>query len=1188
MKKSPASIAKQLCSKLVSGRQSDEFPGLVHYFEEGGSVCALARKGVAGLVNDYGLEIDDARALALRLNGLATGVLRSFIEEQLTRPEPLPGYLRQGLLELVVGPNYRDLFNPNFAGMCPADAIEAIHSPVAYAVWLKHWSEQRLPPSGKAYLLKDRRVDLDKLMIDPVAVYGVVSSVEVVSSVLEESIKDSLNDTQDIDLDLELSRRRYPNGLPYHHPWTTLDEATRALGMSVGAVVRLCDPRFPYFMKPLGWGPTASDALTQAARLSPCVRKIMTEGPHFKDRDEDSSSYFKENFGVLRGDERNLDQAYFFNQHTKLTQAGLEALLSVALYAPTSPNRDVIVKPGEAGSVFVNNGSAEAAMEIEYKASIMQNRITQIRSADADPRFDKIDRLNRKIRLDNALQLPSHETDALLSAIIWAESTKRAPINYWITDATIWALGLFQLLRENYQCTAEEYAVFIDGISLYGRGTERSQFDRVFNDDTLSAPPLILDDTPFELVPKTEKDALTVLHICSGLNIDLATYFSLAPLIEQAQTPPGLKRSRSVLSSFFRMARLPQILGIAPNLAVEILDLLSDGSGFDALVGEPYINADPPLKPGTDADILVQIQRLEGWVRWCADSDLDVDWAVEHVKHRPIPSEASEAQQRLFEQIRMQLAPSLFTESALRMAGVVQLSNGRQWTNQLLELADQDGLVIHWAESTERPYEPFAREMIRLVVNQMIGQDDSQTVELILRVLLNSRAGQYGVVQESLAVYGELTPLLALPVLSWTGATVYEVLTYVTRRSLEIDPFSSPSEVEEPGDPFLGMLNSFVYRSEVASTLKLSREFLTLYLTIGDDVGISLVGGSLTASALYYLTVYNRAVALSQKNESQLLGYLQIVNELPNDLSGDGLDLVQNHTAQLLADIFDWSAEEVRACAVRFGAPGYIRSLEHLDLLTRLRAFALQSKLDALTTLKVGELQPDASYPVYRDVAQQVAAVLADPDRTTQLRGVNAVDDQVEVICSVGGTTELIANSDETRQLSVTVKRGGTAQKNVNVYFTSRLCAIEPSHGKTNAQGEVTVLVRAGTTMGRDVISYRLDAREALPAVIVILGNDRQGSRFFKLENEIYVTEEKIGNDVTLRMGLFDEYENPAAHERVSWELQPLFDVPFHTVTNADGITEVTFTSSVPMKIPSAKVSFGQHGRDLGPIEFIS
>ncbi|CAH0255081.1 Tc toxin subunit A [Pseudomonas brassicacearum] len=1177
MKESPVQIARRFCQQLADEQKAESFAALDQYFEEGGSVCVLARKGVAVLVDEYGLDIDDAKALATRFNGLATWVLRRFIESKLIHSEPLPAHLRQGLLALVDGPSFQKLFQFNFANKCPVDAIEAIHSPVAYAVWLKHWSEQRLRPSNpnEAYALKTRRVDLDQLRVDSVTANGVVSSVEVVSAVLEKSIRDSLPEVDN--LNETLNARRYPNGLPYHHPWVTLNEFARDLGMTVGSVVEICDPCSPCFLRDVPWGDTAGHVLTQAARLSPSLRQVMTEDPYFKNEEQENLAYFKSNFGMLNGIEpQDLNQAFYFNHRTRLTQAELEALLSVERFAPTvsdnAPYFNEVVTPGYSGSVFINNGYANASMYISYGGTDIRNVIMEIAHC-ATYHFDKVDRLNRKIRLDKAMQLPSHETDALLSAILTAESEQPTAgiqeLDYWMTANTLRALGLFQMLREHYQCSAEEFAAFVGSLSIFGRGTERSQFDRVFNRDTLLMPPLLLDDLPFALNPETEEDALTVMHICSGLNIDLTTYFNLAPLIASAHSS-GLRRSLPVLSSFYRMARLPQILGIAPNLAVEILNLLSADSWLSTLAYWPYINADTQAQV---PDVLTEIRRLEGWARWCKDSNLDVGWAITHVKPVPVPSEPSEAQTRLFEQIRMQMAPSLFTEEALRMAGVPQLSNGRLWTNQLLELADAHGLVIHWVETGGRSYESYARERVTRVVSQVIGRDDLQTVEQIVGVLLSSRSGQRGVIQESLAVYGNLASLLALPVLSWSGGTVYDVLSNVSGRPLAQDSSTGRQREEEPGDPFLGMLDGFTNLSEVTKELKLSVEFLNLYLTIGDGVGGGPTEELFTPSALYYLTVYNRAVALSQRPEARLLGYLQIVNGLPDGLSGDGLTLVQEHTAELLSEIFEWSVQEVRACAdkVNPGA-GYIRSLEHLDLFTRLRAFALRSKLDAIHTLKIGALNPDDSFEAYQTLADQVAVLLAEPDQTLPLYGLHAKTDQVMVECSID-TDRLIANSDGTAQLNITVTRGQALQKNVNIYWASTLCTIEPAVSTTDENGAATATVHVGAAVGRDVISYRLDAREPQPGVAVVVGVDFESLEFHRLDTEIYVTEEKVGNDVTLRVGLYDRYGNPIADEPVSWMLEPLFSLTYDTTTNAEGVTEVTFTSPEGLTIEEPKVS---------------
>lgn len=1180
MKDYPLQIARHFCEKLIDDYQPAQLPILEQYFEEGGSVCALARKGVAGLASEYGLEIKDAQALSLRLNGLATWVLRRYIEDQLTDNEPTPTHLRQGVLAWDNGPTYDGLFRPNFANKCPPDAIEAIHSPVAYAVWLKHWSENRLTPSNEsqAYKLNTRRKDLDKLVIDPVTAHGIVSSVEVASVVLEESIKASLGQLDS--LNMELNRRRYPNGLPYHHPWVTLDELTRGLGMSLGTVAALCDPQYPYFLHALPWEGRFEQMLTQAARLSPSQRQMFTEARHFPT--EDSEEYFKENFGLLNIEAGNLPQAPFFNQRTKLTQPGLEALLSVELSAPTVSKHALVVfagdavTPGHAFSVFINDGSADTSMGITYGGIPALNKI----SGTSDDRFD---RLNRKIRLDNALKLPSHETDVLLEAIIVAESGGGSR-PFWMTDNTVRALGLFQMAREYYQCSAEDFAVFVGNISIFGRGAESSQFDRVFNKDTLSMPPLLMDDQPFALMPETEADALTVAQICSGLNIDLATYFTLAPVIAQAHNLTALKRSIPVLSSFYRLAKLPQMLGIAPNLGVELLNVLSGNAWVTALAGVAHINAERKVDV---PDVLTVIQRLVGWVRWCADSGLDVAWAIEHVKPVPAPPHASEAQTRLFAQIRSQLTPALFTEDALRMAGVRALSNNRQWANQLLELADQDGLVIHRIESVDQPYALYAREVVERVVFQVIGQSDQQTVEQILGVLLSCRSGQSSVAQEGLAVYGELAPNLALLVLSWSGGTVHDVLLHILGRTSADSTLGSRQREEEPGDPFLGMLSGFVCRCDVAKELKLSVEFLSLYLTLAKKVGVhALAPEPLMPIELYALTVYNRAVKLSNKPESRLLSYLQRIDALPDDLSGDGLRLVKEQAARLLAEIFNWSAEEVRLCADHINAgQGYIRTLEHLDLLTRLRAFVLQSKLDTPTVLKMGTLDPDSPFSAYEALANQVAALLAEQRRTLSLPGISVVADQVMIEYTVD-QTELIANSDDSAQFTVTITRAGVAQKNVNVYFASKLCTVDPRKATTGEDGTVKVTVHAGKTMGRDVISYQLDARDPQSGPSILLVNDPTTFAFYKLDNEIYTTTEKIGTDVTLRLRLNDVHGNPAPYVPVMWLLEPLFSFPVAGITNVEGVTEITFSSPDPLVINAPKVTKEDASLTLRPITF--
>jgi hypothetical protein len=123
--------------------------------------------------------------------------------------------------------------------------------------------------------------------------------------------------------------------------------------------------------------------------------------------------------------------------------------------------------------------------------------------------------------------------------------------------------------------------------------------------------------------------------------------------------------------------------------------------------------------------------------------------------------------------------------------------------------------------------------------------------------------------------------------------------------------------------------------------------------------------------------------------------------------------------------------------------------------------------------------------------------------------------------------------------------------------------------------------------MGRDVISYRLDAREPQPAVTITLGNDPSSFRLDLVDEDFEIAEEKVGTDVTLRALMRDRHGNPAAHESVMWNLAPLFDMPVYGTTNAQGLAEVTFTSLTPVRIPEPNVAKEDLGVDFEPIEFI-
>lgn len=1163
MNRSPAQIAQKMFTQAADKPKRSSTTALTRFFKAGGSVAVLAQKGVDGLMHDFGLNRQQAGEFQQRLNVLSTVVLRQFIEHQLTAGDART-VARTGLNN---GPTYALLFNPNFDALCPPGAIEAIHSPAAYLTALLHWALHRLGVTdGKDLPLVGRRTDLEKLLIDVKAVHGAVSSVEVISHIMERFITATLGSIQN--LDEALNQKAFPRELPFHWPWVTLDHVLKGHGESVGSVVRLCDLQYPYFLRSAPWSDKSDDALVQSARLSPSQRTILTESPHFPDG---ADEFYRKYLGLKDISVGNLRLVAVFNERMKLDTPALEALLSIEGFTPflseNAPGFLIKANPGPAtgrdhGSVFIHEAKLPAISIVNSGVELLN------RFENMEP--DRVDRANRILRLTDWLRLASHETDRLIVAAMLAEVPSPTPSRYWITANTLRALGLFQALREVFGCTAEDFAAFIGPLSVFGRGTERAQYDRIFNSGAASSRPLVLDDRSFPVIPVTAADLLTVEQLCAGLGIDLETYFYLANLIAAAHGLTQLKCSLPIVSSFYRMVRLPRLLGITPIEAVLLLNLKGGQVWVNTLAGVPQINnrqsADTP-------DVLSVMHALMDGVQWAQTAQLPVHWVVQQATVWP-PNRADERQLTLFDQWRRQAPVARMTEDVLKMAGIEPLSNNRQWLRALRALVDEQGLIRDFVESADQTYEAHAREMTERAVVLETGNLNTGLVELILAVVLRCRASQNSMVQEGLAAYGGLKPDLVLQVLGWSGANVHFVLAQVLALP---ETFKDSGNVlrreDPPSDPVLQVLAEFSRRSAVVARLELSGEFLTHFIATGyrQWLGLNSVD-AFDLSTLYYLTVYKRALGMSDQPETRLVDYLRRINALPANLSNHGLELVQERAAKWLAKLFNWSVDEVRICAAHVNpSKGLVVTLQQLDVLIRIRLFAKKTGQSARTLLELGKLPPDSRYADYEHVADLVRASLTTTAEPTYADDVMAVG--LDVI--VRWTTKpdpvrLIANKPgEFAVFTVTVEsREGQPRLNVNVHCATTLGRFETSMITTDKDGAAKVKFFPGSRMGSVTPVFWLDLGEETAAPRIEIGPD-MASLHLRSQTPFPVPASTvlIGTPVTYRAIVLDDYDNPIAGASVTWKLDPLPQGEIKTVTDGQGGTEVTFTSAEPLVV---------------------
>ncbi|RON09550.1 virulence plasmid 28 protein [Pseudomonas brassicacearum] len=1179
---------QQLFDEVFSeDERRKKYPELSTYIEEGGSVFPLVEKGVQGLVRDFKLSREDAHAYLRRANALAIHVRRQFIEQTLTGDETQSLQALSGLLSLVPGPSFYRLFYPPFDRLCPPDALESVTSPVAYLIELLMWIRDRIEsvsdddtePFPKMPL-NGRRTDLANLSIDFKAVHQAVSSVDIIVPVLETFIQ--ANSKEPVDVDEAMSTTRYPNGLPYYRDWTTIDFVARHHDLSVGEVARVVDLSFPYFLQPDGQSADAGRALLHASRLGPYQRMLLTEDPFLSEDPDELEEFYLLNFGASGIEGQNINQVRFFCERTKLEALELEALLSIESFAPvrsanTALKNAVPLDGAQSGSVYLNAGKSPS-VGIDFRG---EDR--EILHRLKDWSHSRIDRMNRKLRLDQWLGLPPEQVDALLMAAINTETRTQTPEHScWISPDTLRAIGLFQGLRERCGCTVEDFAVFIDQLSIFGRGETLSQFDRVFNPPSFSAEPLKLDGSPFPVFPAPGAEEMTVSRLCHGLGINLHTYRHLAEAIAVAQKKEQtLHCDLATVSSFYRLVKLPLLLGITPVEAIILLMTLGGERWLNALAGTPRLQSNE--QQDTTPDVLNVIHAMDACVRWCNEHRWDeppVPWMLLVVAPITVPAAASSAERQLFEQLRNLLTAALFSNTALLMAGVPPLAGGADWLDLLTALVDHDGLVMVKSQAIELDYLAYARERLDLAVRAGIGEGDAasraQIVEKMLDVLLQARAGQVSVVRECLAVHAQLRSELVVWVLAWAQGTVYQVLRQAIERTTEGDEVAAYRRREEDeGDPFLVLLADVRRRSAVVMKLDLSAALLEDYLTYGYRVWLKREDKhEFTLSTLYYLTVLTRAFKLGDQPPAALLDYLREVNALPDDLGTDALSLAQETAAIRLAIFFTWSIQEVRECA-KWVDPQQelIKNLVQLDLLIRVRELAASSGMDAQTILLMGTLPAAVDKGAYSLAAEHALLSLSTSPVPFVPHDGEALEHTVMTTCVVD-RTKLVANKpDEQATYTVTVKDlSGKGLKGVNVYWQAELGNINKS--ATDVNGVATAVFTPGKVMGTAAPRYWLDLypKQQAPSVEIDLD---ETTLFFPapLMSQVPDGVVLVGQEVELSAVILDRYGNRGIGMSVQWGGKPQGDVDFpvpqvqmvirpsEALTNQDGLTRV-FVSS--------------------------
>lgn len=950
------------------------------------SVLDLSGANVSQLLAlDPHMHISEARELLERAKTVAVVTARQFRERRLSSGVRTAFMPETGVKGLVQGPTYTDMFTPNWAEMCPPNAIEATTSPIAYLTDLyREVDKIEATAKGQSFPLATRRPDLAGLMLDHTALNQIVPTLTLSNEILETSISQFLNEHHNgMAVDDALLQTRYPMGLPYERYQQQITYVLGRKKQSPGDAIRCTDIDYPYFKEPGVHSLRSDDALQQDTGFGPEQQSLLLEAPYFpfggqeqsdkqgagtgaplrinprsrliEDDETRATDFFERHYGV--SDSGELFDTQTFCLRTGITTDELDSLLSVGPYAPTaSPNGGVTVTPIDGatfGSVYINGGTSPAiAIEtLTDTATGADGSVVTVTLGHTlvNCTWDRFDRMNRMLRLAKWLKLPFDQVDRLLCAALEAERGTK-PATWQITPDTLRALGLFQSLRDSHKVTAEDFAALIGGLGVYGLGKEPAQFDRVFNSQALFPAPLILDGTELSGFPSSEVQRRRVDQLCVALGMTNEAYRFCSAIIQQAQGGAPLRWTNTVASAFYRLTRTPRYLGLSAIEVVALLELMGNGGTHlvFTLAGVPHIAMYPT---STHADTVSALHALVNINQWMGEHQ----WTVALICRLIQPTSTEmiatgahyEQLRQMLEHMSQQLSSSLITDSsfielgasnALPVQPLYTVRRAEQkpidWFTELQAFicggkgtGEYKGLVRSLNGETDATFETQLSTAISTVLTDN-GYDLSDTglLSKLVNMVMRARGLQESLLTEGLGNYLGVPADMAKQLLVWVGATREVILKEVMRVTSGLGGSSEPNVTIN--DAVLQVLDSMGKRAAITRHLELSAALVALFTQ--HPQWFELSSNEITLSSLYSLSQYAYILRFSDNGEDALLDYFNVINSAwPSEvlLLGNSGYEAQKSTLRLIRN----SAAYKLAAFLRWGVREVLQVAAHAN-----------------------------------------------------------------------------------------------------------------------------------------------------------------------------------------------------------------------------------------------------------------
>ncbi|MBA5809103.1 hypothetical protein F9883_14635 [Morganella morganii] len=1152
------------------------------------SVITRLKQGTKGLMADYpGLAYPEAEILHDRLAVAVHAAVRK--QRELRQLSVLRSPREEkGLKALTRQLTYEDQFAPNWAENTLPDAIDSGHGAVAYLYDLLEFAENVIEPKGdsdKAITLKQRRPDIYTILLNEENVNGEISKIDIINQIIGTAISQQ---EKGADPDTLMLNVRYPYRFPFENYMNQIYAVLDEYDLSIGDIKRRCDPQAPYFTQSGLHGEYSDSALWLDSHLGPALREILLAAPQTENsRTEENTPYFKQNFGVEQF--TDLLNSTVFCQQLNLERSDLESLFSCGEYVPhLSPNVDPetitgyaaeqgrAVSPAVYGSVFINN-NALSAIKTGSDTSPDDHIISHMDES-------RCERIERFLRLSRALDLPYDKLDTLLTSVIRAENSQ-VDKDLIITGNTLRAIGLFVSLNRKLECTVSQFSVLYDGITIYSRGKEISDFDRLFNNDDRFNYRFILDDKTME-----ERD---INRICSVFGINYDTFSYLALLTREVLGLDVLTRSRPVISALYRPVVLADLLKIKPLELLALLKSMNPDAQYDRLfTGVPENRV---YKAFDQADITSAISALVSIQNWRTENNLSVAQIFNWITPAIIDDQEDNTERELFRQIKENTNNTLFSNEALYLAGVPK---GINWILALKILVNEQGILRDTEDGLDwDSYKDYALGIITSAAEKELSSATSEerktTIATILSVLLEKRAAQWKSVSGLLEGYlGNKTDSIT-PALYWCGSNTESFLTSI--RTQPDDQMLSAGK-----NTVMELLSGLRRYSEIITHFRLEPAMMSQLLSHDNNLWYGLKTEKPTLQLLYRLSVYRQLIDDGKQPAEKLLNYLSLINSLPLDSRSDEMRLYRDQALNKLSLFMGWSINELLTAA-KYVAPdnAIIRTLPQILLVKQIHSVCLNTGLSARSVISLFNLDENSESSRYQSVADQVMESLAPQDVSLYSNDESSQGD-LTVSVSATRTTLLVYSEDQKEvevaedetQLTVTLLTlESTPLEGIPVIWEkiSEQGELSGAESKTDKSGRASVTLKAGQQQGVALVKAHYGVKSIpLPLVRIDCDVSKLGATGIQTIPENPVDIPADGKtQVEITAFFRDSYNNPGIDKNIRWETTGGRFIYKGTLTNDEGncsailvsdepadITVRVFYEDIPEEYTEADISF--------------